>query len=220
MTDQIEQEIRAKGLNAPRVTPEDIEAAIAGEHYFSAQSGIEGAISRGELCGREAVQLDVENPMPYITICVIVLRNGHKIVGVNTGAVSNANFDPELARKLARKNAVDQIWPLLGYALRERLAMTAAARDVLAERRRQIDEGWVPEHDDEHDAGELAAAAACYAGNAAGYVWNGEWLSEVWPWEREWWKPTTPRRDLVKAAALILAEIERLDRAADDHQHP
>ena len=218
MTDQIEQEIRAKGLNAPRVTPEDIVAAIASEHYFSAQSGIEGAISRGELCGREAIQLDVENPMPYITICVIVLRNGHKIVGVNTGAVSNANFDPELARKLARKNAVDQIWPLLGYALREGLAMTAAARDVLAERRRQIeDEGFPAGYDDARISGELPSAAACYALNAAGC---GAEVARNWPWGAGWWKPTTPRRDLVKAAALILAEIERLDRAADGHQHP
>ncbi|MEB3421767.1 hypothetical protein VK682_24660 [Salipiger manganoxidans] len=39
------------------------------------------------------------------------------------------------------------------------------------------------------------------------------WL-QLWPWDRKWWKPTTPRRDLVKAGALIVAEIERLDRAA------
>ena len=93
-------------------------------------------------------------------------------------------------------------------------ALSSAAQDVLAERRRQVEtEGWVPEHDDAHDAGELATAAACYAGNAGGYAWQGGWPGEVWPWSRDWWKPTTPRRDLVKAGALILAEIERLDRA-------
>jgi hypothetical protein len=93
---------------------------------------------------------------------------------------------------------------------------TQAARDVLAERRRQVEaEGWTPEHDDQHEVGELATAAACYAGNAGGYVWAGGWPGEVWPWAREWWKPSTPRRDLVKAAALILAEIERLDRAEE-----
>ena len=95
---------------------------------------------------------------------------------------------------------------------------TNAAHDVLAERRRQIEaEGWTPEHDDEHGAGEMAAAAACYALNAAGC---GCEVARNWPWDGSWWKPSTARRDLVKAAALILAEIERLDRAADDHQHP
>lgn len=92
---------------------------------------------------------------------------------------------------------------------------TQAAYDVLAERQRQVEaEGWSPEHDDEHEGGELAGAGACYAANASGFVWIGGWPGEVWPWAREWWKPSTPRRDLVKAAALILAEIERLDRAA------
>lgn len=97
-----------------------------------------------------------------------------------------------------------------------------AARDVLAERRRQAEaEGWLPSHDDEHEGCELAMAAACYAGNAGGYSWIDGWPGEnLWPWSRDHWKPSTARRDLVKAAALILAEIERLDRAADDHQHP
>ena len=89
---------------------------------------------------------------------------------------------------------------------------SAATRDVLAERRRQIEvEGWTPEHDDEHSAGEMAAAAACYALNAAGC---GCEVARNWPWDGSWWKPSTARRDLVKAGALILAEIERLDRAA------
>lgn len=92
-------------------------------------------------------------------------------------------------------------------------SQTYAARDVLAERRRQVEaEGWSPDHDDEHDGGELAAAAGCYAHKAAG--WNYYSARDRWPWAMEWWKPSTPRRDLVKAGALILAEIERLDRAA------
>lgn len=95
---------------------------------------------------------------------------------------------------------------------------------VLAERRRQVSvEGWTPEHDDSHKNGDLALAAACYASNAASWLRHGQTMPHVkyrdlspgsrWPWQAKWWKPTNERRDLVKAAALILAEIERLDRA-------
>ncbi|MCC3679189.1 hypothetical protein LLE81_00060 [Staphylococcus epidermidis] len=91
--------------------------------------------------------------------------------------------------------------------------LSTAARDVLAERNRQITaEGWTPAHDDEHSEGEMADAAGCYAHAAAG--WNTYSARDRWPWSLKWWKPSTPRRDLVKAGALILAEIERLDRAA------
>lgn len=90
--------------------------------------------------------------------------------------------------------------------------------DVQAERRRQIEaEGWTPEHDDAHSHGEMARAAACYAlaGSSAPNDETAALLvSLAWPWDQQWWKPTTTRRDLVKACALGLAEIERLDRAA------
>lgn len=90
-----------------------------------------------------------------------------------------------------------------------------AVRDVMVERlRQQTVEGWTPDHDDEHRPGELACAASCYGFNAFN---DGHFRDDGtpvgWPWGAEWWKPTTPRRDLIKAAALILAEIERLDRA-------
>ena len=96
---------------------------------------------------------------------------------------------------------------------------TQAARDVLAERQRHVtSEGWTPDHDDEHGAGEMAAAAACYAMQEAKVAWQrhdtdtpARW---PWPWSMAWWKPAGARRNLVKAGALILAEIERLDRAA------
>ncbi|MER0550534.1 hypothetical protein AAA536_20060 [Pseudomonas aeruginosa] len=89
--------------------------------------------------------------------------------------------------------------------------------DVQAERRRQITaEGWTPEHDDEHSHGQMARAAACYAlaGSSAPNDGTAALLvSLAWPWDEQWWKPSTARRDLVKACALALAEIERLDRA-------
>lgn len=82
------------------------------------------------------------------------------------------------------------------------------------ERWRQISvEGWTPQHDDEHGDGQLASAAACYA---LGEPDVGEDFHRVtlWPWDAWWWKPTDRVRDLVKAGALIAAEIERLQRAA------
>ncbi len=89
--------------------------------------------------------------------------------------------------------------------------------DVQAERRRQVTaEGWTPEHDDAHSHGQMARAAACYAlaGSSAPNDGTAALLvSLAWPWDEQWWKPSTARRDLVKACALALAEIERLDRA-------
>ena len=84
------------------------------------------------------------------------------------------------------------------------LIITRAARDVMNERQRQKEgEGFDESHDDKHEYGELAIAAAAYAIPRF----------ELFPWNMYWWKPTTRRRNLVKAGALILAEIERLDRA-------
>lgn len=131
------------------------------------------------------------------------------------------------------------------HALRERESVPVsvsrgdALRDVAAERSRQVEaEGWTPEHDDEHNDGSMAAAAACYAMHSAisagidsGRVERladpvqafDRFVPSYWPWAREWWKPRDKRRNLVKAAALLLAEIERLDRAArltDGHERP
>lgn len=89
-------------------------------------------------------------------------------------------------------------------------SLSNAVQSVISERQRQQSvEGWTPEHDDEHAEGEMAEAAACYAmfANHQGFS-----LPAHWPWAREWWKQSGQRRDLVKAGALILAEIERIDR--------
>lgn len=97
--------------------------------------------------------------------------------------------------------------------------VAAAARDVLAERARQINaEGWTPEHDDQYGNGELPRAARAYILTAHVPADVREAFMKTppshWPWDKSWWKPKTRRRDLVRAGALILAEIERLDRAA------
>lgn len=106
----------------------------------------------------------------------------------------------------------------------ESRTVTAAAADVLAERQRQVTaEGWSFKHDDQYKNTELAFAASCYAFHAAAASWDLEDdgipydshpVPKQWPWDPSWWKPTDARRDLVKAGALILAEIERIDRAA------
>lgn len=91
---------------------------------------------------------------------------------------------------------------------------TKAVIDVLAERVRQIDnEGWTLGHDDHHGGGVMAAAAGCYALFSDSYPNAGQ-PPPMWPWEPKWWKPKDYRRDLVRAAALLMAEIERLDRVA------
>jgi len=96
-------------------------------------------------------------------------------------------------------------------------SFAGALWDIRAERQRQVDEeGFTSEHDDLHVEGKLARAASCYA-YEAGRTDSQRQLDKnypppAWPWTTNWWKPTDRRRDLVKAAALIVAEIERLDR--------
>ncbi len=87
---------------------------------------------------------------------------------------------------------------------------------IAKERERQIDqEDWTPEHDDEHGDGSLALAAATYAMHGAGIPLqhlNNSPVPAMWPWDAKWWKPKDPIRDLVRAGALIAAEIDRLQR--------
>jgi hypothetical protein len=90
------------------------------------------------------------------------------------------------------------------------MGRTAAARDVLGERRRQVEaEGMTSEGDDQYHAAELPRAAAAYILSGA----NDE-APYIWPWAESWWKPRDARANYVRAAALLLAEIERIDRAA------
>ena len=128
MNDQsIEQEIQAKGLTAPRVTPTDIEANISSEHYFTADDGVVGAVVNDTSLEYPAPIMDVvlatvDTPevLDLLTFCVLVLRNGFTVTG-ESACASPENFDPELGKKIARQNAVAKIWPLMGYELRTKL---------------------------------------------------------------------------------------------------
>lgn len=113
----IEQEIQAKGKTAPRVTPADIEANIVSEHYFTAEDGVlgcmpENATPRSHPC---------PDALSLLTFCVLVLRNGFTVTG-ESACASPENFDADIGRKIARQNAVQKIWPLMGYVLREKLS--------------------------------------------------------------------------------------------------
>lgn len=97
----------------------------------------------------------------------------------------------------------------------------AAAKDVLTERSRQVKaEGWTPKHDDQYTEQQMPRAAATYVLACLPPYKDQTPDSYAWPWDRSWWKPSTPRRNLVKAAALLLAEIERLDRAQQHQECP
>ncbi len=91
----IEQEIQAKGLNAPRLTPELIDSAIKSEDYYIF-------------------------PNTTLTVCCLLLNNGFTVTG-ESAAASPSNFNVEIGRKIARSNARDKIWALEGYLLREKL---------------------------------------------------------------------------------------------------
>lgn len=125
MNDQaIENEIKAKGLTAPRVTPADIEANIASEVYFTADEGVVGKYAvrlAKDGIGTYPGDLPKRNAqLSLLTFCVLILRNGFTVTG-ESACASPENFDAELGRKIARANAVNKVCPLMGYALKEKL---------------------------------------------------------------------------------------------------
>ena len=122
MNDPIQSEIEAKGLTAPRVTPADIDAEIASEHYFTAEEGTIGAYRANNdvYVGTPPNDLNAR-ALPLLTFCVLVLRNGFTVTG-ESACASPENFDAEIGRKIARQNAVNKVWPLLGFRLRDKLA--------------------------------------------------------------------------------------------------
>lgn len=116
----IEREILAKGLTAPRVTPADIEANIVGEYCFTAEQGVFG--QRYADPSNEMGVMDFIRPksMGILTFCVLVLKNGFTVT-CESACASPENFDAEIGKKIARENAVQKIWPLMGYQLKEQL---------------------------------------------------------------------------------------------------
>lgn len=113
---EIEKEIQAKGLNAARVTPQDIQANIMSEYYFTAGQGLHGEM----LVNKDSPTYCYEKSLDLLTFCVLVLRNGYTVTG-ESACASPENFDAEIGKKIARENAVNKIWPLMGYELKSKL---------------------------------------------------------------------------------------------------
>lgn len=115
---QTEAAIQAAGKTAPRVTPADVDAAIVSEHYFTALEGWEGMVSRRLWPSPGPAQPPVS--LGLLTFCVLVLRNGFTVTG-ESACASPENFDAQIGRDIAYKNAREKVWPLLGYALCDKL---------------------------------------------------------------------------------------------------
>lgn len=116
------------------------------------------------------------------------------------------------------------VYEFANALLREATPEGFVFNDVFLERKRQIDqEHYSHEHDDEYDQNELIRAASSYLSHVIGRGWvfketcpetyQDEEAPDLWPWDLDFWKPKNPRRDLVRAAALIIAEIEKIDRS-------
>lgn len=131
--DSIEAEIQAKGLTAPRVTPQRIEEVIMEEVYFTAMQGFEGSYGGVAHLAHAIMDGKAHEPpaaLGLLTFCVLVLKNGFTVTG-ESACVSPENFNAELGRKTARQHAVDKIWPLEGYLLREQLDQARALASTL-----------------------------------------------------------------------------------------
>lgn len=102
----IENEIVAKGLTAPRVTPQMIEDAIAAEYTFTADKAT-----------ADCPQVPA---LKLLTLCVMVLKNGFTVTG-ESACASPENFNAELGAKIAREHAKQKVWALEGYLLRQKL---------------------------------------------------------------------------------------------------
>ena len=124
--DAIEQEIKSKGLTAPRVTPNDIETNIASEHFFTAANGNEHELAHS--IGNESG--GSYECLRLLTFCVLDHKKGFTVTG-ESACASPENFDADLGRKIARENAKQKLWPLMGYALKQQLHEAAVEEGAL-----------------------------------------------------------------------------------------
>lgn len=123
----LEQEIQNKGANvAPRITPSHIEDCIASVHFFTAEDGVVGAYLSTP--GKQATP--VPNSLKLLTICVLVLKNGFTVVG-KSACASPENYNADIGKDVAWRDAKEQIWPLEGYLLKQNLYEQKQSQDML-----------------------------------------------------------------------------------------
>lgn len=187
----VTEEVLAQKAKAPRVTLAALEQNIIAEHYFTAYEGRMGSVVEGtyESIGREAgTDRDLDS-LKLLTFCVLVLANGYTVHGVSACA-SPENFNQEIGQSIARKNAVDQIWPLMGYELKTRLLNEEPVEFTM------------------EDAAEIART--CHEANRSWCEMNGD-LSQL-PWDQapDWQKDS--------AIAGVMFLIENPD-AGDSATH-
>lgn len=154
--DSLEREIQAKADNGPRVTPAALKDEIASTHYFTAADGVAGA--KFNAVPRLTVGIDTSpSPLHLLTFCVLVLRNGFTVIG-HSACASPENYNKEIGERIARENAERQIWPLLGFRLRDELA-----RPVLTDADAAADLAGTPRPDNPtaEAADFLASVKAC-----------------------------------------------------------
>lgn len=113
----VEQMIQDKGKIAPRIKPADLEAVITSEWYFTAGDGCHAVQTNGS----PGEPSHYDSALDLLTFCVLVLKNGFTVTG-ESACASPENFDAEIGRKIARENAKQKLWPLLGYELKSKLA--------------------------------------------------------------------------------------------------
>lgn len=126
--DLLEHAIKRVGADkAPRITPADIEANIVSEHYFTAAQGAYMADIAAVLKAYPGKIMSIQDatpnasPLSLLTFCVITLQNGFTVTG-ESACASPENFNAVIGRKIARENAINKVWPLMGYELRSKLA--------------------------------------------------------------------------------------------------
>jgi len=160
--DSLEREIQAKADKGPRVTPAALQSEIVSAHYFTAGEGVMGAFvaaqhAQGNFEFQHPVIDDLKSPLQLLTFCVLVLRNGFTVIG-HSACASPENFNKEIGERIARENAERQIWPLLGFRLRDELA-----RPVLTDADAAADLAGTPRPDNPtaEAADFLASVKAC-----------------------------------------------------------
>ncbi|WP_206120424.1 hypothetical protein [Rhizobium laguerreae] len=223
---QVARELIAAYIDAGGFVEKTTDRA---EHWVgdidSLASAFQGGFTNGNAAWNETPEHHKEMFREGVRSLLRDQQNGTHLDGEDTVALHSEGTPEGGVIRLSKWPEGYVLW-YHGQIVWRSWANSNALLDVAAERRRQVGkEGWSHEHDDAHHDFSLAKAACIYAVGATlnapdravmdshGADGTPGWMKELWPWDIKWWKPTGRRRDMVKAAALIIAEIERLDRA-------